>query len=324
MQNRKMQWVLGLGLLASLPGPLWAKAPAEKAAPAPAAKESPAQPAEGADRPLVASVMIRVNERDFTVQEYATFLQSHPAIISRATSSNEGKAAALKEMASAYLLSEQLYREGLLKREGDKKPSQQEAIKAYEKLAETNFPLPPIPDEKAAHQYYVDHPDKYGIPASVRLNQLLFKVPENAPEAVKSAARERAEKALKRLAGGEKLPQLASEISENPIGKVANGDVGYRYRDDEPWLKEALQGKKVGDRTGIVTSPEGFEILEITDSREALLSPYANVRDQVIKEMRDAEQQKLRDAYVATLAKKAKVEVVMPDLKPLFPNGIFQ
>jgi parvulin-like peptidyl-prolyl isomerase len=69
-------------------------------------------------------------------------------------------------------------------------------------------------------------------------------------------------------------------------------------------------------------SPEGVVILELTDVRPALISPYGNVRDKVIKDYRDEQQKKVRDAYVLELAKNLKIEAVAPSIQPLFPNGV--
>ncbi|GEM_PF-2036951 len=268
-------------------------------------------------------VMLKVNGHEFTVQDYATFIQGHQTLIGSAMSSSEGKAAALREMAASYMLSEQLFKEKLVERKDGKPPTQQEAIKAYEALAEKYFPYPPAPDEKSAYAYYEAHPEGFGIPESVRLSQIFFRVAEKAPAAVENAARDRAEKALKRLAGGEAFEVVAVESSENPIGKVAKGDIGFVLTNDKPWLKAAIGGTKMGERTGIVRSPEGFEILELTDHRPALITPYANVHDKVIKIMRENDQQKLRYEYVKLLAKNAKIEIIFEEGKQLFPNGLF-
>lgn len=266
--------------------------------------------------------MIMVDGEPVTSREYATFLQGNPTLVSRATSSEEGKAAALREMVSGYLIRKAMYAEGLVQK-SETQPSQGEVIKAYEKLAEKHFPLPPNPDEKQAYAYYEAHPAEFGIPQMNRFNEVLFKAPKNADPAVDAAARERAEKALKRLEAGEKFDAVAVELTENPIGKVAKGDIGYVNPEDESWMKDAVKNLKVGDRTGILRSPTGYVILQMTDIRPGLISPYGNVRDKVIKNLRDAEQKKLRDAYVKGLAKDSKIEVVMPEIKVLFPNGVF-
>lgn len=281
----------------------------------------PADPATPQTLPPLEQPLITVDGVPITTQDYINFLQTHPTIISRAASSEAGKTEALREMTRTFLLRKALYDDGLLPKD-DKEPSPNAVAGAYEKLAKQHFPVPPAPDDKTAHAYYQAHQENYGIPGSVRLNQILFKTPNQPETAVLKAAEERATAALKRLEAGEKFSVVASELTESPIGKVTGGDMGFIEPGEQTWLQEPLKGMKVGDRKGPVQGPEGVVILELTDTRPALIAPYANVRDKVIKDIRDEAQKKVRDAYVMELAKKAKIVAVAPSVQPLFPNGV--
>lgn len=267
--------------------------------------------------------LIMVNDEALTSQSYISYLQSNPSIVSRATSSEEGKAEALRELVASQLLKKALFDEGFLKVKDGEVPSQKEIIDGYEKLADKHFPVPPKPDEKASFDYYQSHQNDYGIPAVTRLGEIYIKHAEGADNTVVEAARQRAENVLKRIASGEKFKDVAAAETDNPVGKVTHGDIGFQQVDEIPWLKEATKSLKVGERTGIVETPTGFLILEVTDRRSALISPYANVRDKVIQAMREQGQKKQRDAYAKELSKSAKIEIIEPDLKKLFPNGIF-
>lgn len=269
------------------------------------------------DKPLIMVDGMPVSSRD-----YANFLQSHPTIVSRAANSEQGKAEALRELVSVYLLRKAMITEGLLKKT-ESSPSAKEIGEAYERLAERHFPIPPAPSEKEGYEYYQSHKNEFGIPTMVRLNQILFKIPTQGDAAVQDAAKQRAEKALKRLEAGEKFPDIATDLTEYPIGKVAGGDIGFVNPEEEEWMKSALKGLKIGQNTGVVKSPAGLVILQLTEVRQGLTSPYANVRDKVIKQMMDSEQKKLRDSYINSLAKEAKIEVVLPEIKGLFPRGMF-
>ena len=70
-------------------------------------------------------------------------------------------------------------------------------------------------------------------------------------------------------------------------------------------------------------SPVGYEILLITEEREAIITPFPKVRDKIAQQMQIDRQNQLRDAYVKELAKKVKVEIVLDDLKKEFAKGIF-
>lgn len=268
--------------------------------------------------------LIVVNGETLTSQSYIYFLQGNPTIVSRATSSEDGKAEALRELVASHLLKKALLDEGILKMDDGEAPPQKEVAEAYEKLAEKHFPLPPKPDEKLSYEYYQAHMNDYGIPAVTRLSEIYIKHPEGAGKAVVDAARERAKKIQARLAAGEQFSEVAAEETDNPVGKLTKGDIGFQQTEEIAWLKDAIKSLNVGGRTDLIETPTGFLILEVTDKRPALISPYANVRDKVMQALRDSGQKKQRDAYVRELAKTAKIEIIEPELKRLFKNGIFQ
>ena len=269
------------------------------------------------DKPLIV-----VDGVNITARDYANFLQSNPNIIKNAIDSETGKTEALREMVGIYMMRKAMYDEGLLDR-NKAEPERKEIADAYEELSKRHFPRPPKATDEAAYAYYQAHPGEFGIPGMIRLSQILFVVPWGAGDSVKSVARERAGKALKRLEAGEPFAQVAKELTENPLGRLTSGDIGFSDPDQQDWLKAAVAGLKPGQRTGLVESHDGYEILEVTDYRPGLVSPFANVRDQAVKAVGDEAQKKVRDAYVRELASKAKIEVVMPNIQTLFPNGVF-
>jgi peptidylprolyl isomerase len=290
------------------------------------ARESSPSPGRAADGTVPAAkpprvVMLRINGEEITVQDYVNFLQRNQTYVQRSMSSPEGKAEAVRAVIANVLLREDLKQKGLLP--DSEKPTVAELGKAYEKLAEQYFPLPPPPDEDEAYQFYLDHRQDYGIPEMVRISQIQFRFPEGASEEQKAAAKKRAEAALKLLEAGEPFAKLAGELTENPQAKPPKGDIGFLPRERDPWLKGAIEGLKVGEHTKVIESPVGYEILMVTVVREALITPYANVRNKVIRRMRAEVQAKQRDAYVKELAKTTKIEIVQVELKPLFPNGVF-
>jgi parvulin-like peptidyl-prolyl isomerase len=265
-------------------------------------------------------VMLKVDGEEITVQDYVNFLQHNPSYI-QASKTSAGKAEALRALVASQLLKGDMLRKGLLPK--DKEKAKTELNKAYEKLAEKHFPLPPPPDEKVAYQFYLDHQNEYGIPEMVRVSQIQLRFPENASLEQKEAARKRAEEALKRIEAGESFAKVAGELTENPRGKVPQGDLGFMMREGDPWLSAAIKNLKVGEHTQVIESPVGYEILLLTDVRPALISPYPNVREKVIQRIQLEGQAKQRDAYVRELAKRAKIEIVQEELKSLFPRGVF-
>ncbi|MEW6036735.1 MAG: peptidylprolyl isomerase [Pseudomonadota bacterium] len=263
-------------------------------------------------------VMFKTNGVEVSVEDYVNFLQHNQMYVEKSMT-KEGKAEVIRAIIGNQLLKDDLIRKGMV----SKNATGQELGEAFKKLANEHFPLPPMPGEQAAYQYYLDHQNDYGIPEMVRISQIQFRTPENPTAEQKSAARQRAEAALRRLDAGEPFPKLAAELTENPSAKLPQGDIGFLPREGDPWLTEAVRNLKVGEHTKVIESPAGYEILMLTDVRKSLISPYANVRDKVMKSMMGEVQAKKRDAYVRELAKHAKIEIVQEELKPLFPKGVF-
>ena len=266
--------------------------------------------------------LIMVDGEPVTSRLYMSFLQAHPEVMAQAAGTEEGKKNALRELVSAILLQKAMIDEGFLKK-GEENPSQNQMIDAYEQLAKRHFPLPPTPDDTQAYAYYQSHQNEFGIPSMTRLNEILFKVPSGADKAVEAAAKVSAEKVLDRIKKNENFSKLATELTQNPVGKLTNGDIGFVDPDQEKWMKEAVKNLKPGEYTEILRSPGGYVVLQVSEIRPGLISPYANVRDKVIKNLRDSKQKELRDPYVRQLAKKVKIEVISNHIKPIFPNGIF-
>ena len=266
--------------------------------------------------------LIMVNGDPVTSRLYMNFLQAHPNIMAQAAGTEAGKKEALRELVTAVLLQNAMLDEGLLKKGGEN-PSQKQMIEAYEALAAKHFPLPPNPDDVQGYAYYQSHQNEFGIPPMIRLNEIFFKLNSGSDKAVEASVNDRAKKALERIKKNESFVKVADELTENPIGKLTHGDIGFVEIGDEKWMQDAVQPLKAGEYTDIIKSPKGLVILQVADIRPGLVSPYANVRDKVIKTLRDNKQKEARDPYVRELAKKSKIEVVSPHIKPLFPNGVF-
>lgn len=284
-----------------------------------AAGEKPTVTGAGVGREQPKVVLLTVNGHEITARDYAEHLQMNAAHVGAAINSPEARISIIRQLVASQLLKDKLKQDGVL----NEKQSQVEQSAALQKFAAEHFPLPKSVEEPVAYQYYQSHKDEFGIPEMVRVSQIQFLAAEDSSEKTRAEAKAKADAAFKRLQAGEPFPKLAAELTENPLGKVPEGDLGYLAIGATPWLKKSLDGVGVGKYTEVLESPAGFEILMVTDIRPAVITPYPNARDKVMKRVKVAEQQRLRDEYVASLGKTAKIEFKDADLKKLFPNGIY-
>lgn len=275
----------------------------------------------GKPREMPRVVMARVGEHEITVEDFMQFLARHPSRLKEATTT-DGKANLLRALIADELLKQAMVREGLVPAQG---ASPEDYRNAFPQLEAKHFPIPERPDDKALKAYYEAHRDTFGIPASVRLSQIQFRVKDkdNASDAAKAVVRERAEAALKRLEAGEPFSVLATELSENPRSRDNEGDVGFVWRYGDEWLEKALDGLTVGEHTAVLDSPVGYDILLITDAREAIITPFEDARDDVANRMLAEQQMAARNDYVRQLSEEIGVEIVLEELQGSYPDGIF-
>ena len=267
------------------------------------------------------AIMFRVDGEDVSVERYASFLQANQQLVKGAITSDEGKAAVVREIAANIVIRKQMMKEGLIN-EG-MLGNANEINKAYEEFSKKHFPRPSAPNEDQIFSYYKSHPSTYGIPRTVRLNEILIKFAKTADATVKDAARKKAEGLLKEIKSGKDFSALAEEKSENKISKFTRGDIGFQSVSDHAWLAKALESIGSGQVTEVTETPEGFAILQVTDERPAMIAPYANVRAKVLKDLLDDEQKKLRSNYVRDASKGMEWEVYESTLKSTLAGVLF-
>jgi len=203
-------------------------------------------------------------------------------------------------------------------------PTQKDYIEGSRLLEEKYYPLPEISDESELRAYYDAHREELGIPAAARVSEIQFRFPKDADQAAKTAVFERAQDALRRLNNGEPFADVALDVSEHPKVKETSGDLGFLDRTTwSKWLINALDGVSVGGHTGVIESPIGYEILKITDERDAIIPSFSDVRDDVLHRLQLERQGQKRRIYVKGLASQTKIVVLLEELQDEFSGGIF-
>lgn len=261
--------------------------------------------------------MARVGDEKITVDDFMKYISQDGRLLKMATT-DSGKAQVLHDMMRDRLIEIGMRQEGFLPT--DHPPSQADYMRGFGLLAAKYFPeANKTPDEEKIHQYYLEHQEEFGIPAMVRIGQIQFRVPANASPQEVEAVKARADAALKRLRAGESFATLATELTENPQGKVAEGDLGFLPVNKEPWLQKAVSGLAPGQYSEVLKSPAGYEIIQLKDKRDALATPYANVRGMVLAKMRREAVRQGSEKYAWQLAKKVGVTVEIDELKSAVP-----
>jgi parvulin-like peptidyl-prolyl isomerase len=258
-------------------------------------------------------VMATIAGEDITVEQFMQYISKKPNLIKKAADP-VGKAEILKDLIMDRLFKLAMKQEGLV---GDK-PTAADYQNALTEFSARHFSVQ-TPSEAAAYRYYLAHPQYFGIPEMVRVSQIQFRFPKDATDEQKSAVRGKAEAALDRLQKGELFPTVAVELTEHPTGKVAGGDMGFLPLSNYPWLAQALKELRIGQHTGVIESPVGYEILMLTDRRRGMITPFANVKDKVVQRMTLEAKQEAMKTYAGELQKTFPVTIEMEGLEGAKP-----
>lgn len=282
-------------------GPLWTRLAKPLAAISPNNNTQKAINFEEAADP--ARILARVGDETITLAAFREFVYQSGLGDNMRTESGQIKL--LRQLIEERLLDQAIKREDLTAPQ----PLSPEAYaKARRSLEEVHFPTPSVPEDATLRSYYEFNKEDFGIPEMVRLVQIQFRNERDPAGGI--LARQRAERALQRLEAGEDFTKVASELTENPRAPETGPDRGFVARNAVPWLRDAMRGLQPGQRTGIIPSPTGYEILLLTDVRPALIADYEAVRGKVAAQWQNEQREKARERYLKTLAGQFGVTVV--------------
>ena len=147
-----------------------------------------------------------------------------------------------------------------------------------------------VSDDDVRHEYETWREERYTLPEEVHARHILFRVPPDADEETREAARRRAEETLQRLRDGDDFVALASELSEDPATREEGGDLGFfaRGRMEESFEETAfsLEPGKVSD---VVETRFGVHLILVEEKRPERVQPLEEVRDSIVERLKTTE-----------------------------------
>jgi peptidyl-prolyl cis-trans isomerase C len=150
----------------------------------------------------------------------------------------------------------------------------------------------PVP-ESALLSLYQKNKTRYQRPAAVRLRQVVL---SNEADA---------ERIKKELASVKTLASLATKFSVT-ADSATSGDVGWIEKGQFEIFDVAFR-MSVGQRSGVVKSPFGYHIFEVTDRRPAKTLSFEEARKSVEREVLAAHEQEHYSLWLEGLILKARV-----------------
>lgn len=161
-----------------------------------------------------------------------------------------------------------------------------------------------------AQKFYDENKDKFVTAESIRASHILIGVDQNASDADKKKAREKAEAILKQVKEGKDFAELAKANSTCP-SSAQGGDLGYFGKGQmvKPFEDAAL-ALKPAETSGIVETQFGYHIIKLTDKKPEQTVTFGEAKERIVDYLKRQKMQKLVGEYVEGLRKNAKVEVL--------------
>lgn len=146
---------------------------------------------------------------------------------------------------------------------------------------------------------------------AVKLAHMLFKLPDHATEQQLVQAKERASKALARVKAGEDFAKVAATDSDDESTKATGGELGWFQRGSmaNPEWEPVVFAMEKGDVRGPVTGPQGFHVFQVTEVKRSDLKPFADMKEQLNRELRRREMDKQTTSWIEELRKKAYIDI---------------
>jgi peptidyl-prolyl cis-trans isomerase SurA len=145
----------------------------------------------------------------------------------------------------------------------------------------------------------------------VRARDIFISAPDGAPPARESAARAKADAALRRIRDGESFAKVARDVSDGPTAKEG-GDLGYFRRGQMlQQLEQAAFALQPGQVSGLIRvngDHGGFHLVFVEDRRQLPPRPLSEVQEEIRSRLAGDSVLKEREHYLSQLRKTAQVD----------------
>lgn len=159
--------------------------------------------------------------------------------------------------------------------------------------------------------YYRKHRQDYEGKETVRIRQILLPLPKEEDPAEKAKIRADAEQIHKNLLNGEPFERLSARYSQGSAA-ATGGDIGYIEKGMILREVEEVAFKlSLNQISGVIESPVGFHIIQVTDRRGAGIKSIESVREEIREKIDQEKIGKKFDEWIGTLRMKSHIEIKM-------------
>lgn len=159
------------------------------------------------------------------------------------------------------------------------------------------------------HTYYLENPERFRIPESVRARHILVAVKPTDGDAAMDAARARIETILERLELGADFAELASRFSDDSSA-ARGGDLGYFPRGQMvDSFEQAAFSLEPGELSDVVQTPYGLHLIKVESRQPSQIVDEELVREDVRNYLFERERAQRLEHELASLRAAADIEI---------------
>jgi hypothetical protein len=183
-----------------------------------------------------------------------------------------------------------------------------------------------LPDfELLAKEEYIGHKAKYSTPGPVEVQRIFISTKDkDSDEVWKHADAVRKEA----LAAPDQFDALVAKYSDDPDKAETHGMIkdAYQHKADKLLMTAVVSLQKPGDISAVCLTADGFQIIKLVSMAPATAQPFADVHDQIVKDLKENYISSQRSNFIDGLNSEkldANPEVVASlrtRYQPLFPR----
>jgi peptidyl-prolyl cis-trans isomerase D len=152
----------------------------------------------------------------------------------------------------------------------------------YIELSQETLATAQAIEDEALEQFYQERLAGFTTPAQWQARHILIETGKNATVDEIAAAEKEAQALLAKIKNGDTFETLAKQFSDDSTTADKGGDLGWFQSGTGQQIKaieDAVTTLKKGEVSAPVKSPFGFHLIKLTDSKPAIVKPFAEVKE---------------------------------------------
>ncbi len=186
-------------------------------------------------------------------------------------------------------------------------------------VASLTQPDPSFPSDAQVQAAYDANKARLMLPRQYHLAQIYIAVPPGAPGAADAAAQKKlADLRAQATRGHADFAALARKQSDDHASAANGGDLGW-VREDQvlPAVRSVVAGLAEGTLSEPVRAGDGWHLVRLLGTRPAGPATLADVRDALVRALRQQKQRENAQAYVNSLLRQEPIQLNQIELSGL-------